>query len=331
MDMKRRDALKATNKIRRLRALGVSIRVIARECNRSTWFVQKAIRAKWSKRKIFRDKKTIPKSALTPNTKKKMRIIVEKQKVNSAAHLKRIIKCPQSLRTVQRFVKEEGMVLKKQRRIPRFTEEHVKKREAFAKRMLKKQNKPDYIFDDEKTFRCTGPKSTTSVLVLPGQQAPTISTAHEKLGVGIWASFGKDYKSDLSWVEKRLNGDEYCKMMKTNLLKGVSKTRRSKYCLISDNAPWHKKRSTVMGVETIVKTEYLPALSPDFNPIENVWGEMVKRLHKDGQQYRNQKELKEGIQTVWNGFTQAELNDRAASFEDRLLAGVETKGEMTHY
>ncbi|WP_181013619.1 transposase, partial [Enterobacter cloacae complex sp. 2DZ2F20B] len=41
------------------------------------------------------------------------------------------------------------------------------------------------------------------------------------------------------------------------------------------------------------------AKSPDLNPIENVWGSLVREVYKDGKQYATVNELKHGILTAW--------------------------------
>ena len=43
-----------------------------------------------------------------------------------------------------------------------------------------------------------------------------------------------------------------------------------------------------------------PSLSPDLNPIENVWGEMARQVYANGRQFDNIDQLKSKIIQVWD-------------------------------
>ena len=59
---------------------------------------------------------------------------------------------------------------------------------------------------------------------------------------------------------------------------------RKKYgkaLLVMDNASYHKSRALVKEIETYggdIRLEYLPAYSPDLNPVEMVWKELKKYI-----------------------------------------------------
>ena len=52
--------------------------------------------------------------------------------------------------------------------------------------------------------------------------------------------------------------------------------------LIMDNATFHKRRDTIEAIEKAgCKVEWLPAYSPDLNPIEKKWAEVKAARRKE--------------------------------------------------
>ena len=84
-----------------------------------------------------------------------------------------------------------------------------------------------------------------------------------------------------------------------------------KYCIILDNAPWHKKAIRLIWNEE--QPEYedirmsldylsLPPYSPDLNPIEQVW--RIARREKTHNRYFSSKSaLKETMDNYFDGFS----------------------------
>ena len=84
-----------------------------------------------------------------------------------------------------------------------------------------------------------------------------------------------------------------------------------KYCIILDNAPWHKKAIRLIWNEK--QPEYedirkaldylsLPPYSPDLNPIEQVW--RIARREKTHNRYFSSKSaLKETMDNYFDGFS----------------------------
>jgi hypothetical protein len=58
-----------------------------------------------------------------------------------------------------------------------------------------------------------------------------------------------------------------------------------------------------------------PPYSPDFNPIENVWAELKRRI--GALCPMSQEELKAATLAAWDSFTLAELNQYAMSFQGK--------------
>ena len=85
-----------------------------------------------------------------------------------------------------------------------------------------------------------------------------------------------------------------------------------KYCIILDNAPWHKKAIRLIWTEETPEysdirntLDYmcLPPYSPDLNPIEQVW--RIARREKTHNRYFSSKSiLKDTMDEYFNGFSE---------------------------
>lgn len=83
-----------------------------------------------------------------------------------------------------------------------------------------------------------------------------------------------------------------------------------KYCLILDNAPWHKKAIRLIWKEGLDEyadirknVEYLslPPYSPDLNPIEQVW-RITRREKTHNRYYSSLEVLIETLDKYFSGF-----------------------------
>ena len=54
-----------------------------------------------------------------------------------------------------------------------------------------------------------------------------------------------------------------------------------------------------MWDEKSIEVMEWPACSPDLNPIENVWGWMVRKLYAKGKNYGSKNDLKKSIIELW--------------------------------
>lgn len=75
-----------------------------------------------------------------------------------------------------------------------------------------------------------------------------------------------------------------------------------------------------------------PARSADLNPIENVWGLMLKTINKGNNFFpRNAEHLWNTIQEVWNSFTPEYARNLVASLPRRLNYVIENNGGVSKY
>ena len=50
-----------------------------------------------------------------------------------------------------------------------------------------------------------------------------------------------------------------------------------------------------------------PPLSPDLNPVENLWADMSRMIYRDGKQFNNIQDLHSAILVAWSSITPENL------------------------
>lgn len=77
-----------------------------------------------------------------------------------------------------------------------------------------------------------------------------------------------------------------------------------------DNAPIHKASCTKRWLEEFgIKLLPWPALSPDLNPIEDLWSILERKVYGQGKpQIQNVHELKNRIESAWTDIPNETLN-----------------------
>ena len=60
-------------------------------------------------------------------------------------------------------------------------------------------------------------------------------------------------------------------------------------------------------------------MSPDINPIENLWGIMVWHVYADGKQYDNCNELTAAVMHAWAAIDESLLHKLVTSMHNRCV------------
>ena len=74
-----------------------------------------------------------------------------------------------------------------------------------------------------------------------------------------------------------------------------------------------------------------PANSPDLNPIENIWGILVRRIYAENKQYQSKEELKQAIQQAWEDLDQETIDNLILSMPNRIFQVINRNGGPTDY
>ncbi|KAJ8557035.1 hypothetical protein ON010_g8930 [Phytophthora cinnamomi] len=74
-----------------------------------------------------------------------------------------------------------------------------------------------------------------------------------------------------------------------------------------------------------------PAKSPDLNPIENMWGVLVRAVYAHGRQFQTREDLIETIKASWAAIGQDVITKLVESMPKRCIATLELHGAKTKY
>ena len=74
-----------------------------------------------------------------------------------------------------------------------------------------------------------------------------------------------------------------------------------------------------------------PALSPDLNPIENLWDQPSRRVEARNPAPQNLNDLRAALQEEWNAMPQQTISRLVNSMRRRGQAIIDGQGHMTDY
>jgi transposase len=94
----------------------------------------------------------------------------------------------------------------------------------------------------------------------------------------------------------------------------------------------YRARTLVNFVETegIEHMEW-PAVSPDMNPIENLWSEITRTMDASANQPTNLAELRQAVIDVWQAMPLQTLENLIDSMPRRVQALYDARGGHTKY
>ncbi|KAF0701873.1 hypothetical protein AaE_016275 [Aphanomyces astaci] len=99
-----------------------------------------------------------------------------------------------------------------------------------------------------------------------------------------------------------------------------------------DNASIHRAKTTMEFLKEQKVTVFdHPALSPDLNPIENLWGRIVRIVYSNGKQYDNVVDLKVAIKRAWAEIDDLTIKNLVDSMPRRCTSVIAMGGGMTKY
>lgn len=150
--------------------------------------------------------------------------------------------------------------------------------------------------------------------------------------VMVWAGFSKGDKTALAFLDGRQTAQDYQLMLEDNLLPYAPLIAGANWVFQQDNASIHSARSTKEWFDRwhINAIEW-PARSPDLNPIENLWGIIVRTVYRDGRQYQNRNDLKSAILSAWNQIPLEQLERLVNSMPSRIFEIIQKNGGQTRF
>ena len=112
----------------------------------------------------------------------------------------------------------------------------------------------------------------------------------------IWAGLNENGVTPLAFCSGKMNSKSYQETLESYLFPNASNLTHGNFILMQDNAPPHRSRSTSnwLTVNRVEKFDW-PPYSPDLNPIENLWGWLVRKVYANGRQFDSVDEIKREI------------------------------------
>ena len=153
--------------------------------------------------------------------------------------------------------------------------------------------------------------------------------------VTIWGCFAAHEIGQAEIFEGDLNGKLYCRILEGNLKSTYKKffprgKRGGQWYFQQDNDPSHTSslarewfhRNGITVIE-------FPPWSPDLNPIENVWSQLM--IAVDTHNATDEAELEQAIEYEWSHIDTKYLTKLVHSMPKRLKQVIDNNGHKIHY
>lgn len=189
------------------------------------------------------------------------------------------------------------------------------------------------IFSDEKKWNLDGPDGFSSYWH-DLRKEPLLHSKRQAGGgsVMIWACFGYNFKSRISFIEGRMDSTKYCQLLENHIDEISDSFNGDNWIFQQDNAPCHSAANTKRWFRNNkINVMNWPAVSPDLNPIENLWGILVRQVYTNGRQFRSINDLKTTIELEWAKLSIKTCQDLILSMPNRIFEVIKNNGNKTDY
>lgn len=249
--------------------------------------------------------------------------------------LKSMLNLPVSARRIRQLLHDTPhLQFKKRKGAPTLTATHKEARLFWARETVGWTSNWDrVIFSDEKKFNLDGPDGYQYYWSDLRKEEQVFSRRQFGGGsVMVWGSFCSSGKSSLAILEGKQNSGKYIGTLTNYLLPFAEARFGSDYIFQQDGASIHTSRQTRkwLGDQNIDVLSW-PSLSPDLNPIENLWGILARKVYANGRQFKDKKSLIAAILQCWEEIDVEVLHNLISTMPKRCISVLELKGEKTKY
>jgi transposase len=262
------------------------------------------------------------------------KIVKKAKKRKKAPQIAREMGSKSSARTIQRILKEKGLFYGKVQKIEKLTDDHKKKRVAYAKEM-KNENWRNIVFSDEKTFQL-GAGSEYAWQTRGDREVEEYVRHAPKLNV--WGAIGAYIKTPLYFFKENMDAKLYQSVLKQRIKEkhltyasDAPKSLANKWLFLQDGARPHTAKKSIEVIHELIENRLHkhPAKSPDLNPMEDMWSYLDRKV-KDAK-ITTIPALKKKLTREWNKLTWTEVRKSVDSMSRRLQSCVKQKGNRLPY
>jgi hypothetical protein len=194
------------------------------------------------------------------------------------------------------------------------------------------------VFSDEKKFNLDGPDGLQYYWRDLRREPQIFSEGKSgQRSVMIWGAFGAYDKAPLAIIRGIINSKKYQEVLDdydfNDLLPLTHQLRGNQVIFQQDNARPHVSTDTRAYLQgrNIQLLEDWPPRSPDLNPIENLWGILVRSVYANGRQFDSVTDLETQIYKSWAEITTDTLSTLVGSMTNRMAAVIRADGDQTDY
>jgi hypothetical protein len=148
----------------------------------------------------------------------------------------------------------------------------------------------------------------------------------------LWAGFSYYGKTTLAFTSFKMNSRAYITVLQGHLIPFIMNVHEGEAIFQQDNAAIHVSRETKEWLTNSgINFINWPAISPDCNPMENLWGVLVQRIYADNRQYETVQDLKSAVIEAWNGNEHNILKNLIKSMRNRMIELLKKNGNKIDY
>ena len=175
------------------------------------------------------------------------------------------------------------------------------------------------------------PNSKNDVVWAPrGTKVLPLKVDRHSAKLNVSAVISYNGKSRIDIFEESLNSNLYTKIITRTFVPFIRKQKKAGGTLFMDGDPKHtSKMTTLHFAKKAIATAVLPARSPDFNAIENVWSMLIDDIKK--LEPKTKSEFRVAITKAWRRLSLESIQHCFDSLPNRLEEAIANGGDQTKY
>ena len=234
--------------------------------------------------------------------------------------------CPSTVWSILRNASWRRFRTKRQQRL---THRHLVARRKFGSWFLSNHKELHrIIWTDEKKFNLDGPDIYGGVWSQSGPTQAALVDSFGKRGVMVHMAFSRDGLVIATRIHGILDGERYAQIIQHHVLPVVQLEYGPNFVFQQDNAPIHvSKQAKKMFQRNQVNLMEWPPLSPDLNPIENLFGILSRMIYEGGHQYHSEEKLWKAIKQAGSKVPSETLQTLVWSVPGWVTQMLEAGGE----